>query len=297
MTLFAPAYYKKFKCIADQCTHSCCIGWEIDIDGETAELYQALAGDVGDRIRQGIRTGEDGACFALRPDGRCPNLDDRGLCRIIAELGEDWLCDICREHPRFYNRIGDRMECGVGASCEAAAALILSEEYADIRAMDGELCIQNNNTCETFDAISARKALYAVLGDRTTSYADRLAAVRAAFATSACLGARLPDTLEYLDAAHKDLFEQCFGEEPILKGDEAILCERFLAYLIYRHAAEAETAWEHRLSVGLALELERLFRALIGRGIDPVKAAVTVSEEMEYSEDNLAVIRAALAKL
>ena len=28
---------------------------------------------------------------------------NRRLCRIILNLGEDALCDICREHPRFYN--------------------------------------------------------------------------------------------------------------------------------------------------------------------------------------------------
>ena len=40
MQLFAPTYYKKFKCIADRCQHNCCIGWEIDIDGETPERYK-----------------------------------------------------------------------------------------------------------------------------------------------------------------------------------------------------------------------------------------------------------------
>ena len=34
MDIFAPSYYKKFKCIADKCHHNCCIGWEIDIDDE-----------------------------------------------------------------------------------------------------------------------------------------------------------------------------------------------------------------------------------------------------------------------
>ncbi len=35
MKLFAPRYYKKFKCSADKCDHSCCVGREIDVD-ETA---------------------------------------------------------------------------------------------------------------------------------------------------------------------------------------------------------------------------------------------------------------------
>ena len=65
MRLYAPSYYKNFKCIAEKCTHNCCIGWEIDIDGQTLARYDALQGDLGDRIRRGIVRGEEGACFAL----------------------------------------------------------------------------------------------------------------------------------------------------------------------------------------------------------------------------------------
>ena len=51
MKLFAPEYYKQFKCIADKCTHSCCIGWEIDIDEEALlipeqSLLEATGGEV-----------------------------------------------------------------------------------------------------------------------------------------------------------------------------------------------------------------------------------------------------------
>ena len=275
--LFAPTYYKKFKCLADKCTHSCCVGWEIDIDSDTAALYAALPGQFGDAVRSGIEKGESGACFALHPDGRCPNLDDRGLCRIISTLGDAYLCDICREHPRFYNVVGLRTECGVGASCEAAAALILNEDYAVIEPLDETPGTENGHTCGDFDAISARNALYAVLADRTVPYPARLDTVRARFAAYAGLNGVLPDTLEYLDANHKDLLEQSFGKEHVPTEKEAILCERFLAYLVYRHAAEAESVAEHRSCVGLALELERLFRSLIGQGIAPLKASASAA--------------------
>ena len=45
MKLYAPAYYKEFACIADRCKHSCCIGWEIDVDDDARELYDTLDGD------------------------------------------------------------------------------------------------------------------------------------------------------------------------------------------------------------------------------------------------------------
>ena len=37
-----PNYYEKFECIKGLCKHSCCIGWEIDIDEDTLLLYNSL---------------------------------------------------------------------------------------------------------------------------------------------------------------------------------------------------------------------------------------------------------------
>jgi lysine-N-methylase len=91
-------------------------------------VYGSVKGEIGDRIRRGIRENGDGACFAMDAAGRCPLLDEKGLCRIISELGEGYLCDICREHPRFYEQIGDRMEMGIGLCCEEACRLLFEEK-------------------------------------------------------------------------------------------------------------------------------------------------------------------------
>ena len=295
MKLFAPQYYKKFKCIADRCTHSCCVGWEIDVDSDTLERYGALAGALGTRVRQSLEAGEDGVHFALRPDGRCPHLDDRGLCEIIKGAGEGYLCEICREHPRFYNVVGNRMECGIGASCQAAAALILHEPYAETVCLGEEICLENRDTCCEFDAISARNDLYCLLSDSRSPYAKRLELIRERFAVPAQIEGEawrgMLEKLEYLDERHKALFLACGVET--CEGHETVR-ERFLAYLVYRHASPAECAREFGLAVGVALVLERLFAALIAHGLSPVEAAVTVSEEIEYSEDNTEAIRLAL---
>ena len=54
MKLFAPKYYKSFSCIADRCSHSCCVGWEIDIDRDTLEKYSSLSGEYSDAVRASI---------------------------------------------------------------------------------------------------------------------------------------------------------------------------------------------------------------------------------------------------
>ena len=65
MKLVAPDYYKDFVCIADRCNHSCCIGWEIDIDEDTREYYRTVPGEMGKRLAGNIVDGEETACFRL----------------------------------------------------------------------------------------------------------------------------------------------------------------------------------------------------------------------------------------
>ncbi len=119
-----PSYYHKFKCIADKCKHSCSIGWEIDIDEDTMDIYNNIDGELGDRIRKSISGNPPH--FVLKNE-RCPFLNDKGLCDIITELGEDGLCDICYLHPRFQNEYTNGIETGLGLCCEEAARIILSE--------------------------------------------------------------------------------------------------------------------------------------------------------------------------
>ena len=105
MKLYAPKYYEKFVCIADRCRHSCCIGWEIDVDRETAEKYKKMTDGYGLEIKKSL-SHKGTTHFKLKKDDRCPHLNDHGLCKIILNVGEDCLCEICREHPRslWYNK-------------------------------------------------------------------------------------------------------------------------------------------------------------------------------------------------
>lgn len=147
MLLRVPDFYHKFHCLADKCTDSCCIGWEIDVDETTLEKYRELASgkltasqrhqEFAQEILQNIEDGH----FRLLPGDRCPFLQQDGLCKLIRNLGcngtdmgpdgENVLCDICREHPRFVEVYGDIMEKGVGLCCEEAVRLLLTGENSD----------------------------------------------------------------------------------------------------------------------------------------------------------------------
>ncbi|MBQ2667663.1 MAG: flagellin lysine-N-methylase [Clostridia bacterium] len=128
MKFIKPNFYDRFRCTASACSDTCCAGWEIDIDPDTRKYYEELEGPFGDRLREQIEETPEGiACFRLGEGDRCPFLTDDNLCELILELGENSLCEICREHPRFYEQIGDRMEMGIGLCCEEACRLLFEE--------------------------------------------------------------------------------------------------------------------------------------------------------------------------
>ncbi|MBO7179021.1 MAG: flagellin lysine-N-methylase [Clostridia bacterium] len=129
MITIKPDFYKDFKCIADKCTDSCCIGWEIVVDRETSEKYQNIKGDFGEKIRANLVKDEDNEiCFKLDENERCPFLNKDNLCDIIINCGENALCGICREHPRFYNESSESLECGLGLCCEEVCRLLLETD-------------------------------------------------------------------------------------------------------------------------------------------------------------------------
>lgn len=123
MLLRTPNFYTKFHCKADKCTDTCCIGWEIDIDEASQAKYRNINGDFGKKMKSSIKDGH----FILNENDICPFLNKCGLCEIYLHLGEDALCDICREHPRFVEVYGDVKEQGIGLCCEEGVRLLLEE--------------------------------------------------------------------------------------------------------------------------------------------------------------------------
>ena len=126
MLIVTPGFYDRFSCIASRCAHSCCVGWEIDVDAKTRSFYASVPGKLGEELASVISRGPE-PHFILQEGERCPFLRKDGLCRIILDLGKDALCDICREHPRFYNRFPGREERGLGpfmSRLEKAFALL-----------------------------------------------------------------------------------------------------------------------------------------------------------------------------
>lgn len=125
MKVRIPDYYDDFSCLAGNCPHSCCLGWEVVIDGETARRYQTASGPLSDRLRAAMCRDADGdVCFPLN-GGRCPFLNQENLCDIHCAWGAEATSVTCREHPRFTEDYGSFREITLTVSCPAVDALLL----------------------------------------------------------------------------------------------------------------------------------------------------------------------------
>lgn len=177
MVLRMPAYSGDFKCSAEKCSDNCCIGWEIDIDESTADLYKSVKGSFGERLKKNITFG-DCSSFILKGE-RCPFLNEKNLCDIIINLGEESLCQICSDHPRYFDWYGDLKEGGIGLCCEEAAKLILTAENP-LNFIEKEIPYEEGDSFENelFDCLyGAREKIFALLCNEKMSIIERVAAV------------------------------------------------------------------------------------------------------------------------
>lgn len=176
MKYHKPSFFDQFKCIGSACTDTCCAGWEIEVDETTAEGYLAEKGAFGDRLRREIGS-EPGEYFFKLKNNRCPFLNKENLCDIFINLGEDRLCDICREHPRFYNWFGDYTEVGLGLCCEEAERLLFSDIKTltfveEVHTDASDLLDDESEECEQM--LEERKAIFSILQNRKKNIGARL---------------------------------------------------------------------------------------------------------------------------
>ena len=308
MIFRTPGYYGKFRCIADKCTDNCCIGWEIDIDSETMDYYSSVGGSFGGRLKNSIKDGS----FVLTEGERCPFLNSRNLCDIYTELGEAHLCQICTDHPRFYEWFGNVKEGGLGLCCEAAAKLILSED------MTLTETVIPDEDCDECDSglyellLSARDAIIKHLQNDSfpeavctmLDFAEELQ-FRIDNGDFTLPGwerttqAETPDiqaimefyaSLEPIDENWRPYIERCMAAEGGYFREHEVYLRRIAVYSIFRFFMKGVFDGEIISRVKLAAVSAWMVGHLVlceGREADIAGTAKNYSKEVEYSEENL----------
>ncbi len=298
MLLTAPCYYPAFRCIADRCRHSCCIGWEIGIDPESRETYRAMTDDFGARLNACIEDGEEGASFRLLPGDRCPLLNESGLCDLILQKGAGALCQICADHPRYRSFFSHMTEIGLGLCCEEAARIILSRTEKTLF-----ITLEDDGKAQAPDEeeaalLALRAECIALVQDRGMPMKSRLERLLRRFAlpeTDAAAWVDFHRGLERLDPAWDGVLDgvsPAWAELPHL----TTAFEQLAVYLLHRHLPGAIEDGDAAGRIRFTVLAVRLLMAICHAHAkqhgectleDCAEYARMWSAEIEYDDENV----------
>ena len=171
-----PSYFEKFRCIADKCPDSCCKGWDIVVDDESNEYYQTVCGDFGKKLKNLMVIDCDGDRIFASQNNKCPFWNDKMLCDIYINLGENHLCKTCREFPRItqdYTAFSERL---LSFACPEAARLMLSADnaYGDFGNYDLDFSDCDYNAELMHFLLDSREKLKEIFTNKSLPFADRL---------------------------------------------------------------------------------------------------------------------------
>ncbi|MCQ2515901.1 MAG: flagellin lysine-N-methylase [Saccharofermentans sp.] len=251
-----PDYYSRFNCIGSSCKHTCCAGWEIDVDENSLRRFKTNP-DVYKHVKD--------ESIVLVENERCPFLCDNGLCQMILDYGEDYLCDICSEHPRFYVDCIDHYEGGIGLVCEEACRIVLDYEK--------DFMLEDNYPLpEEIQLIFNRSNVLSFQMDSLCN--DVWSSVERAkfFLNMEILDETWPSYLHRI----KEFDITKIQEDELINNNRRVF-SNFLAYLLYRQ----------RDAVNFAIEATRLLADLVIIGMEIHEAARMFSGEIEYSDENV----------
>ena len=296
MKYIKPDYYDEFSCIAQRCRHNCCRqDWEIDVDEETLAFYRRVPGGLGEELKSSIQLDEDGAHFIFTQDKQCPFLNRQGLCRVVLQLGEEHLCQICTDHPRFRNFFSDREEIGIGLCCEEAGRLILGRKQAAAFLSQGREVLQE----EEQSLIYLRRDMIRAMQDRTASIEER-------WKTCLDLGyseetERTPEEwgevlsgLERLDEAWGTTLERLKGRKTFsaIPPEFSVPMEQLTVYFLYRHMPGAMLDEDVPGRTAFCILCARLIWELAeNKSMEAlIESARAFSSEIEYSEENICAL-------
>ncbi len=313
-----PAYYKRFVCAAGECPDTCCAGWDVVVDDVSAEKYARVEGDFGEKLRKMMTVDEDGDTIFISQSGRCPFLNEKNLCEIYINCGEDFLCRTCDMFPRFVREFGSLREIGLGLGCPEAAKLIVNEHPDFISETDEEAPAPDDFDPRLFTSLyKLREKIFDIL-------------FRADFPFEICL-ANVMDLTEKAqnfiddeDCESIDNFTENFkfsgGKNLTLYGEKCkeILSEfevlnkewsgiiartdfrknacfdpgfrNIAAYYIYRYFLDAVDDYDALSKISFCAFSCEVIARVNDTGIPLEDAARLYSKEAEYSAENLGIL-------
>lgn len=170
-----PDYYKSFQCIADKCEDTCCAGWQIVIDKKTLNKYKKIKSDFRKRMLCSVDWFQ--GTFKQDKDKRCAFLNERNLCDLYLNQGEEGFCKTCREYPRHTEEFEGVREITLSISCPEVARILMNRmEPVEFLSYERE----GDEEFEDFDPFlfsileDARKEMISILENRSLTIEERV---------------------------------------------------------------------------------------------------------------------------
>ncbi|WP_295228750.1 flagellin lysine-N-methylase [Veillonella sp.] len=289
-----PTFYHTFQCKANQCHHTCCQKWTIDVDEETAKLYQTLPTPLGEDLRKFMTVDDEGYYFMFSDkQPTCPLLREDGLCRVVLELGEDSLCDTCHMHPRFYKYIEDLELCGVGLSCEESVEKLLATEgdqlLFTIEDDDGEFTTKDRPVLENiFDllALGISPAICQFTPNHSIRYCQKLISV---YKETEPIDEEWTKQLAHLEDMLSSTTAMNTTDLLTLDAQETATLNKVYQYILYR---QIDMLAEYSLESLVRYAFDAtVFIALLTHQFGNLPEQIRRwSEQIEYDEDNVAFL-------
>lgn len=125
MVKIQPDYYENFNCLMGDCPSSCCEMWQIVIDEKSLDYYKNLDTELGKHIQGEIECCDGEYCFKVH-NGRCAFLNEKNLCDIHCNIGQEHMANTCRKFPDFTVENKDCLITGQSMSCPYVAGEIVT---------------------------------------------------------------------------------------------------------------------------------------------------------------------------
>lgn len=287
-----PTIYHTFQCKADRCKNTCCQLWTIDIDEATAKRYHTMTGPLGESLRQAITVDDEGSHFIFsKAQPMCPLLNEKGLCKVVLELGEEGLCDTCHMHPRFYKYIEDLELCGVGLSCEASVELLARQEPMDLLLFIIEDDHNEFNSEERLTLHNVFELLAFDLDPNLFQYTPKLS--KQSFKELLDLYKQTEPIDEnwtaQVNTLSSKLDQLIASVQTYIQHEDMSLFNKVYQYILYR---QIDMLSDYSLESILAYAKEGTDYILIASALEgqPLKQVARWSQQIEYDEDNVALL-------
>lgn len=310
MRIEYPDYYNKFHCLAGACPDTCCRDWEVDVDDDTFYFYKVQEGELGKKLEQCLREEEELKYIPMKEDGFCPFLTGEGLCELCCRLGEEGMCQVCQEYPRYYMGIGHYEQIDLSISCMEAGRLLFThagpiryEKAEDEEEPWETLSPEDEKRLEQLlkkrdDLIAAlqepeegKEPPFTILPGREED--ERLLEI---LSDMEILDARSGELLQEIREHYGELLQE---EETFRKRYAPLLQQlftRFAVYLVYRYTLDSyyegnldgeERLWKRSLRLLFLLCLnEAKKNGAFGMGT-MITLAHRFSRQVEHSDENM----------